>query len=152
MKPFESPYLGWTPSEIYDFYCAVIRPLGDEISGDWTAHTFVILDERTVSDKTCWLCCDAPDFLEEDKVVLKKVRSDFFKVLEEAMCYETFTRCPSESGDGRLLQTGEVLSEEVNKRGDREGHMIFSLMPPAFSSGQRRAAISYGLTNEAKDQ
>ena len=137
-------------TKICEFFRAIVRPLVDELSGDWTVHTFVVLDERTVSDRTCWLCCDAPDFLEGDRVVLKKIRSDFLSVLPETMCFETSSKCPSESGNGRLMETGEVLCEKTRRQAEEEGQMILSIMPRAFDSSQRRAVISYGLTNDTK--
>jgi hypothetical protein len=148
MSPVDSPFLNCSIDEIYEFFLDNVRPLGGEISGAWTAHTFIVLDERTVADKTCLICCDAPDFLEEERVVLKKIRSDFLMSLSETLCYETFTRCPSESGDGRLLETGEVLTQEAVDRGEREGHAIMSVAPSPWSGRERRAAISFGVTNE----
>ena len=114
------------------------------MAGDWAVHTFVVLDDRTVKDKTCYLCCDAPDFLEEVKVMLKKLRSDFAPIAEDALCYETFTRCPSEAGARKLLETGQVLTKEVNEKGDQ----YLSIMPPCLNSTDRRNANSYGTTNK----
>ena len=49
MQSFDSPFLDWTPEKIYEFFLSSIQPLcGSLYSGLWPAHTFIILDERTV--------------------------------------------------------------------------------------------------------
>jgi len=138
---FSTPFLNWTTDEVYQFFLLNIQPLGSEIRGDWTAHTFVILDARTAVDRTCFLCSDVPDYLERERVILKCVRSMFDQVLAHGMLYETFNECPSESGDG-VLATGEVL--KVGKAGNG---MHLSFMPRPFSAEDKRAVASWGIIN-----
>jgi len=138
-RAFTTPFLSWTPDEIYQFFLLHIQSLGNEVAGPWTAHTFVVLDARTVVDRTCFLCSDVPDYMERERVVLKCVRSVFDLVLLEGMVYETFVRCPSESGAG-VLATGEVM------RGD-EDYMGLSIMPPPLSSEDKRSVVSWGMVN-----
>lgn len=119
----------------------------NDVVGSWTAHSFIILDGQTASDgKTCVLCSDVPDFLERHRVVLKTLRSIFKPVLEEAMCYETFSHRPSESGMG-ALGANEVLLELDTY----PSYTVLSAQPPlAFSSPEeRRQTISFGLVNNA---
>jgi hypothetical protein len=142
MKAFNSPFLEWSVDDIYTFFCKSIQPAGDEISGRWPAHTFVVLDERTVKDRTCLLCSDVPDYLEDDRVVLKQVRSVFKETMDESMCYETFAHCPSESGGGVLAIGGVLGKDDVN-------YMALSFMPRPLTSTEKRAAMSCGLVNDS---
>lgn len=139
-----SPFIGWTVDDCYQFFLLNISATGNEVSGPWTAHTFVVLDAQTAEDgRTCHLCSDVPDYLERHRTVLKSVRSTFKPVLVEGMCYETFVRRPSESGGG-ALGAGEVMTGNENFLG-------LSFMPPlAFMEPEeRRANLSYGLTNDS---
>lgn len=141
-----SPFLNWSTQELYTFFRSHIVPIaGDNMTnGHWTWHTFAVLDSRaagtfniddpataeqeTPPDGTVLLCCDAPDFLEEDRVVVKEVRVNIEDMCFTTMCYETYVRCPSETGK----QTAVVVG------------------PSGFNPQNRRALISYGgLTNDA---
>ena len=55
---------------------------------------------------------------------------------------------PSESGDGRCLVTGEVLSQAVERKWEVEGCMGVSQFPFAMSVGHRRATVSSGYENK----
>ena len=108
-----NPFLGWTVDEVYHFFQTSISSPNNEVFGPWTAHTFVVLDQRTANDKsTCFLCSDVPDYLERDRVILKSVRSVFDQSLLEGMCYETFVRRPSESGAGALGAGATMTGKE----------------------------------------
>ena len=121
-----------------------MAPLGGEVSGNWPAHTFIVLDGQTAQDRTtCLLCSDVPDFLERERVVLKAVRCAAREALLEAMCYETFVRCPSESGNG-ALGAGDVVTPE-----NATAFMGLSIAPPALSSADKRAVASFGLVNHS---
>jgi hypothetical protein len=143
-EEFKSPFQDWTAEQVYEFFLSEIQPLGGELSGEWPAHCFIILDERTAEDgKTCFLCSDVPDYFEEDKVILKTVRAKFRPILEEIMLYETFLWTPSEAGNGALWREDGVF--ESSEQGP---HLRISVMPPLLNSAARRQAISYGLFNE----
>ena len=136
------PFRDWSADDCYVFFQAHVRPLGGEISGAWPYHSFVVLDARTAQDgRTCLLCSDVPDYLERERVVLKRVRCDFRVPLLEAMCYETFVRCPSESGNGALA-AGDVVTPGAD-------YMALSIMPPPMSGPDKRAVASFGLVNDS---
>ena len=140
---FTSPFLDQSPDDIYAFFKSHIRPLTREITGPWTHHTFAILDARTATDRrTAFLCSDVPDFLERERVVLKRVRTEFAFALLEGMCYETYVRCPSETGRG-ALGAGDVLTAE-----NLGSYLGTSIQPPPMTAKDKRDTISYGYVNE----
>ena len=120
-----------------------VRPLTKELTGQWSFHTFIVLDATTASDrKTALLCSDVPDFLERERVVLKSVRIEFGASLLEAMCYETFVRCPSESGNG-CLGAGEAVT-----KANMGNFMGTSIQPPPMNAADKREVASFGYVNE----
>ncbi|MCJ1414851.1 hypothetical protein MMC32_001180 [Xylographa parallela] len=100
IQAFTPPFLNWSTDKVYSFFLSDVQPLGGELSGAWPAHTSLIFDARTIEDRTYLLCSDTSDFMDADRVVLKTIRSELDQAWEEALVYGTFTRTPSESGDG----------------------------------------------------
>lgn len=136
IKPFietGSPFLGWTPKELRDFFVSNCKPVYDFDA--WPLATFGILDSLSVlnssapTHRTLVLCSFMPDFKEGSEVWLKTCRVRFDMFGSEVLRLETFVTRPSEIGKGTCL----------------------SFMPPLMLVGRdgTRAQVSTGIDNEA---
>ncbi|KAI9732448.1 MAG: hypothetical protein M1834_001656 [Cirrosporium novae-zelandiae] len=139
MSGFNSPFVGWTVDDVYEFFKSSIRQPPNSTEGDWTAYTFIILDQQSITDKTLLLCCDAPDFGEAgEEVVLKTMRLPFTKGLGEWVGLELLNKTPSEIGSNEVMRvmppstmtnieynqenmTGRVATPEIARRNKRQG-------------------------------
>ncbi|MCJ1309909.1 hypothetical protein MMC25_003570 [Agyrium rufum] len=149
---FDSPFLEWIIDQVYEFFHAIVSPSSGGRLGPWPNHTFIVCDERTIEDQTCWLCTDAPDYLEGEKVICKTIRCAFDMLIEEGSMYETLLRAPSDTGMGIALRAGVTLTKELEERSDKQGYTVLSLAYPCTSAAERRETISFDVKNECADR
>ena len=82
-------------------------------------------------------------------MVLKTIRSEIKQALEEVLCYEAFTRAPSESRDGRQVTSGAVLPTKMAEREEREGKLGVLVMPRPRCAADKRAVIGWVVNPNA---
>ena len=94
------PFLNRTVDEVYDIYKTHIRPADDSSGRQFiTNYTFIVIDQECMQSnpKQCILCCDAPDFDEEDdEIKLKQLRMPLGKSMEYLHPLEMLCMAPSE--------------------------------------------------------
>ncbi|KAL9039660.1 MAG: hypothetical protein Q9214_004785, partial [Letrouitia sp. 1 TL-2023] len=85
-QPSPEAFIGSTIEEIYDFFTKHLRPEIDSTAPEQlTYFTFLAVDAGCIqaSPSECIICCDAPDYNEEqDDVVLKTLRLPIKEVVQ----------------------------------------------------------------------
>lgn len=127
IKPFlekGTPFLGWTPLEIRDFFVGNC-PSPPENPDLWPLASFGILDSLSVLDpdapthRTILLCSFMPDWLEGAAVWLKTCRVKFEMFPTEVCRLEVFVTRPSELGKEMAVSFAIPLIT-VGRQGTRE--------------------------------
>ena len=98
MQPFESPFLGMTDDQVRAWLKAHRRP-------DFAFFAFAVLDEDTIKNKTCRICCTHDEALDAYRVLI----TDFYAIIR--------VQIPVEEGvmswcDLELIGTGQVYGRK----------------------------------------
>lgn len=105
LKAGPTPFLGCTVDKVYDFYKAHLRPLDDNTSLKYFTHfVFLAIDEECVQStpRQIILCCDAPDYSEEnEEIKLKHFRMPMEKAVSHLCVLEFLKMTPSEVQESR---------------------------------------------------
>ena len=91
-----TPFLGCTVDEVYKFYKTRMRPLDHSTSlKHFTQFVFLAIDEECVTStpRQCILCCDAPDYDEEDQEI--KLKSSVCQLRRRSPIYALWRFCES---------------------------------------------------------
>ena len=99
MQAFESPFLGMTKEQVRDFFAEKVTPHPAFVFG-----TFAIMDEDTVSKKTCIVAVNSKP--------LKYIRTDFFASM--------FNMVPLEMATVSIWRKGFTNTDKVFDREQAE--------------------------------
>jgi len=103
MQAFESPFLGMSKEEVRDFFVENVVP-----HSAFTSLTFAIMDEDTVSKKTCVVA------VNDQASNLKSLRADFYASMFNMVPLEMVTISIEET---EFVDTDKVFDrEEVEKQ------------------------------------
>ncbi|KAF2460941.1 hypothetical protein BDY21DRAFT_369051 [Lineolata rhizophorae] len=154
-KPIDNPFAeSATPYDIYDMWKRKLRGPANSTESNLTSFTFAILDRQTLVDYSCVVCCDAPDFGEqEDEVVLKALRMGFDEALFNLARFEMLTCAPSEARSDMVLSV--IPPAIFDTTGFPPGSMKGTLATPAVARQNKRRAIMEAeaqLASEALEQ
>lgn len=109
--PFTSPFLNHTVAQLKEHFLSL-----PDNRRFFSSYTFIVLDERSIRDKTCLIVSTIPEY-ESDKD-LSTARADFYVAVEVLIPVEMRTHRLNEGikaiwreDDGQVLFTKERMAE-----------------------------------------
>ncbi|KAL6722376.1 hypothetical protein ACLMJK_001483 [Lecanora helva] len=143
------PFLNSTVEQVYEYFKNHLRPADDDPHAwvhTFTYFTFVVIDADCVKSEPwqCIVCCDVPDFGENEREThLKQLRLPIARAMEALPLLETLVQTPSEVVNEPELVLGmmppgwdvEIHDDQGNRTGDR------MTAPP----GRARAKKAYNI-------
>ena len=111
VKPFETPFLGLSPSEVLSIFQELVAPFDDGPSF-WSSSCFIILDEQTARDRTCLIVSNALGKVETR-------RSEFgvvmYHVVPVEMLHLDLTQCGQISGVVDATLSALMIHKEMDE-------------------------------------
>lgn len=145
------PFIGFTPAQVYEFHKR-IRPADDHTGPrKFTYFTFLAIDEQCVraDPMECLICCDAPDFGEDEyDINLKVLRVPFAILMKYLYALEQMAVTPSEVTSGEEFPLTSMPSPGLQVEDQTNGRVVFRC---PLEEDLRSAALSMQLEQAAAE-